>query len=191
MSRWNSKGLTPLSAALVIILGWGAASDSLAQPRSLGAAPRTFKPTPLYYPQLGAIPLRFATLSKPTPYLLSALPSETHPLPAKATNSAAPATRTNADLASKAAADETPQGADEKPAQSNAPPVDLSAFSPAGPPPASEMLIVTPQMLAEYLKPTARPALPPSTNAPAATELQFTPPEPKAIPGSEARYKTQ
>lgn len=56
---------------------------------------------------------------------------------------------------------------------------------------ASELLIVTPQMLAEYLKPALSGALKAATNAPSSGDVGFLPPTPKPAASSEAIYRTQ
>lgn len=52
---------------------------------------------------------------------------------------------------------------------------------------ASNLLIVTPQMLADYFKATLDKL---STNAPSGADIPFNPPFPK-LPSSDAVYRTQ
>jgi hypothetical protein len=61
----------------------------------------------------------------------------------------------------------------------------------ANPPSARELLVVTPQMLAEYLRSAPGAANRPATNAVANGEVPFTPPTPRVVPSSEAIYRTQ
>jgi hypothetical protein len=56
--------------------------------------------------------------------------------------------------------------------------------------PASNLLVVTPQMLADYFKATLSGMDKLSTNAPAGPEILFNPPTPKP-PSSEAIYRNQ
>jgi hypothetical protein len=74
---------------------------------------------------------------------------------------------------------------------------DLPVISPNPSPAASDLLTVTPQMIAEYLKPAQNQAVPINqTNQTGATmfvpaEMQFAPPTSKAPGESQATYKTQ
>jgi hypothetical protein len=61
----------------------------------------------------------------------------------------------------------------------------------ANPPSARELLVVTPQMLAEYLRSAPGVVNRPATNAVVNGEVPFTPPTPKVVPSSEAIYRTQ
>jgi hypothetical protein len=56
---------------------------------------------------------------------------------------------------------------------------------------ASNLLVVTPQMLADYFKANLDTSMRQSTNAPAGADVQFNPPIPKPAPSSEAIYRTQ
>ncbi len=56
---------------------------------------------------------------------------------------------------------------------------------------ASNLLLVTPQMLADYFKASFDFANKPGTNVLNGVEVPFNPPMPKPIPSSEAIYRTQ
>jgi hypothetical protein len=61
----------------------------------------------------------------------------------------------------------------------------------ANPPSARELLVVTPQMLAEYLRSAPGVVNRPATNTVVDGEVPFTPPTPRVVPSSEAIYRTQ
>jgi hypothetical protein len=53
------------------------------------------------------------------------------------------------------------------------------------------LLVVTPQMLADFFKANLDSSMRQSTNAPAGADVPFNPPIPKPTPSSEAIYRTQ
>ena len=127
-------------------------------------------PMPLPKPSLANTNMpgagKFSTVITPTNVLAtadSAVPK---------TNGAAPQPISEISVSSAANLMPTPVGADGNP---------LSA---------SNLLVVTPQMLADYLKATLDSSLKSSTNAPAGADIPFSPPTPK-LPASEAIYRTQ
>jgi len=151
-----------------------------------------------YLPRIGPAPLRFATISANSkgfvwPVPLNPLRSTTNstaetslqvsntptnsavPVPSLAgskTNNVSPPLSLEMSVSSPANASQTPNGTDGNP---------LSA---------SNLLIVTPQMLADYFKATPGGLDKVSTNAPVGAEIPFNPPTPKP-PSSEAVYRTQ
>jgi hypothetical protein len=56
---------------------------------------------------------------------------------------------------------------------------------------ASNLLLVSPQMLAEYLKANSDSGSSPMTNGFGGMEVPFSPPSPRITPSSEAIYRTQ
>ena len=81
------------------------------------------------------------------------------------------------------------------------PPMEITVSSPASlmpnpvatdgnPLSAGNLLVVTPQMLADYLKATLDGSLKFPTNAPVGADIPFNPPTPK-LPASEAIYRTR
>jgi hypothetical protein len=61
----------------------------------------------------------------------------------------------------------------------------------ANPPSASNLLIVTPQMLADYFKAGFDGAFKSSTNGFGGGDVFFNPPTPRVVPSSEATYRVQ
>lgn len=168
-----------------------------------------------YLPVTGPVPLRFETEKPPPkPLVLPALVQEEPPSPAPAEETpppevaATPAAETNAApvaaVAEPAVVTPAPEsaatlldqlyGGDGSSAYAN--PYAIPAPQPAPKPgletPASNLLVVTPQMLAEYFR--VSPTVGTSSNAssPAVfVPVGFTPPTPVGLPSSQATYRTQ
>jgi hypothetical protein len=151
-----------------------------------------------YLARIGPAPLRFAAVlanSKAFVWPVPLIPSRS------TTNSAAepsfPASNTGTNLVIPAVGPTTAQ-TNSIPATSSpetnvfnaASPVQTSIGADGNPLSASNLLIVTPQMLADYFKATPGGLDKVSTNAPVGAEIPFNPPTPKP-PSSEAVYRTQ
>jgi hypothetical protein len=155
----------------------------------------------LYLPCIGPAPLRFAAATVNYKNFAWPVPLNTG---RSTTNSTEIANLSGSNAATNSTASLPPSAP-----QTNNTPVnarvplapDVTVSSPANPPQmpigadgnplsASNLLIVTPQMLADYFKATLNNADRSSTNAPAGPEVLFNPPTPKP-PSSEAIYRSQ
>ena len=153
-----------------------------------------------YLARLGPAPLRFAStavkpkgLARPE----AASPSDTNAT--AALNIAAPTSGTNSAPSGPNAADlqRTPKTSYSEPvtalAASNpaSGPAEPTGFD-GNPLSASNLLVVTPQMLADYFKAGIDAAVKPGTNSVPTPDVLFAPPTPKPItPSSEATYRIQ
>jgi hypothetical protein len=190
----RARRFGPLPLVPVTLAVW------LGCSRLLGAAEA-------YLPYLGPTLLRFAPV--PAAHFVwspaAAGPPVAQPSPAPATkagtaSSASPpfsTTPRSTDLLARPTLEEflaQPASLSE-----GGPPLELSAESPppgsadlvGSPLSASEMLIVTPQMLAEYLKNPPGGTNPPPTQVLPGGELYFRPPITPPAPSSKATYRIQ
>lgn len=166
-----------------------------------------------YLPSTGPVPLRFEMekppskplvwpaliLDEPSPAVTTNEPpsdAASVPMPAVAETNAAPvpaaaevAPVTPAPDSAVALLDRLYGGDGANP---HAIPAPQSPPEPGSEAPASNLLVVTPQMLVEYFK--AGSAVGTSSNAPSTgvfAPVGFTPPAPVGLPSSQATYRTQ
>jgi hypothetical protein len=151
-----------------------------------------------YLSHLGPAPLRFAAVpAKPGdfvwPISLNPARAVTNVL---ADTSSASTTNSAISLASSSVNQSQTNGVSSIPAREAAASTPLiGASTPNGldgnPLSASNLLVVTPQMLADFFKANLDSSMRLSTNAPSGADVPFNPPIPKPTPSSEAIYRTQ
>jgi hypothetical protein len=152
----------------------------------------------VYFLQNGPPPLRFMEAAKTNAFLWAPLsPAENSA--SRLGHASARPLQTNAAVSlNPGAVSSTETNGAAAPAVSE--PVELTDLSSssnalvnldANTPSARELLVVTPQMLAEYLRSTPGVVNRPGTNTVVIGEVPFTPPTPKVVPSSEAIYRTQ
>jgi hypothetical protein len=144
-----------------------------------------------YLVRFGPPPLRFSTqfnqnkgFTWPTPLMLK--PSVTNHVEIGGN----PGALTNTVSSKATQIDLSPE---VRPSEAQAPdlPRDSGAFVYPNSSTASNLLLISPQMLAEYLKANADSNSSPITNGFGNVEIPFSPPTPRIAPSSEAIYRTQ
>jgi len=148
-------------------------------------ATATARASDAYLPLIGPPPMRFeVALAKTFVYTRAkAVVEETKPLAIASTNAVVELPNVSVpEPVTNAVSEILPSVPDNE----TVAPVFTPPYSPA-----AEMLLITPQMLAEYFKPA-----PGATNAAGVSvfvpvQLGFTPPTEKTPPSSRATYKTQ
>ncbi len=184
----RTKGCVPPGIVLFLLLASICAGDLWA--------------SDFYLARLGPAPLRFASAPanpkdftwpiplNPSRATTNSSPVADIPSPIPGTNSAIAAagdaglqSRTNS---SSSVAQVTDTAGANPPIRPTTPDgLDRNPLS------ASNLLLVTPQMLADYFRANLDSGNKPGTNAVSAVDVPFTPPTPKPSPSSEAIYRTQ
>jgi hypothetical protein len=151
-----------------------------------------------YLSHLGPAPLRFAAVPAKSGDFV--WPISLYPARAVtnvvADTSSASSTNSAISLASGSVNQSQTNGVSSTPApETTASTPLIGASTPNGldgnPLSASNLLVVTPQMLADFFKANLDSSMRQSTNAPAGADVPFNPPIPKPTPSSEAIYRTQ